>query len=215
MKFLAPHDVHLSKQPGHIPVRDILKLDSRPLHDRAYLEADAPQTREREAFLVLLLPQREGEGVVPDVEEIEAEGLLGLRLQSAEGLDRIGFALQTGKPLRYQDIETDGRSFRVSQQSESRRVISFENASYFQLAGVTLMRSNLPITGAQVIKESASSWEIVSPTPCSVLLYSATKPARVQVNGAALPASVYSHDPQTHDLKLSLPAGTHSVSVTY
>ena len=215
MKFLAPPEVRLSKQPGHIPIRDILKLDARPLRDRAYLEVDAPQPREREAFLVLLLPQREGERVVPDVEKIEAEGLLGLRLQSEEGLDRIGFALQTGKPLRYQDIETDGRSFRVSQQSESRRVISFENATYFQLAGVTLMRSNPPITGAQVIKESTANWEITSPTPCSVVLYSATKPARVQVDGGALPASAYSYDPLAHDLELSLSAGTHSVSVTY
>lgn len=215
MKFLAPRDVHLSKQPGHVPVRDILRLDSRPLHSRAYLEAGAHQATEKEAFLVLLLPQREGERGVPEVEKIEVEGLLGLRLQSEDWLDRIGFALQRGKPLQYQDIGTDGRSFRVSQLREDKRVISFENATYFQLAGKLLMRSDRPISAVQFINKSAATWEIASPTSCSVIVYSEAKPARVQVNGEGPPTSAYSYDPQAHDLKLSLPAGTHTISVTY
>ncbi len=212
MKFLTPGDLRLDKRPGHIPLRDILKLESRPLRERAYLEASTTQPGPATAFLTVLVPQPANAERLPNIEKIEGASMLGLRVQSGSTLDRIGFSLQEGAALRYQEIVTDARSFRASQQGGTAGVVSFEHGTYFALGNATLLRSSQALSG---VREAAGSWYFTGDRESSLELYTESKPTDVGIDGSKLPQTDYSYDAGSHMLKFGLPSGTHRVSLDW
>ncbi|MBI3950974.1 MAG: hypothetical protein HY314_11030 [Acidobacteria bacterium] len=212
MRFLAPDGIRLSKRPGHIPIREILRLPSVKLKDRAYLEATTPEAAEKAAFLVLLFPQRRSDTSLPAVQKIEGQGLLGLRLQLGDSLDRVGFALQDGIPLRDENISTDGRSFRVSQTQGQIRVVSLEEATYLEAGGRIWLRSDKPISGVGAVEGGQIEWHMLSSAPSTLEFHTEFRPTEIRLDGRRLAPQDYSFQWEQRSMKLVLPEGTHTIS---